>query len=174
MEFASNSGLVEATNNFLRSLKDREWHTCVEDLDWSYGEALIEENKCRQEGIANAAKVLAPLLSPSRNNQVFSRDKLSQMLIRYHGIFDAPDRRMRINYLRKQTESCVLLLWDEQFSLADDADAEVAKELQNLGRAKSTERSLEEILCCISEAGLPLDNDTIEHFVANMFDLLEL
>ena len=104
LEYASAAGLLEGANGFVLSLGPQEWHTCQEDhLDWSYGNALIEENKRRQEAVARAANALAPLLSESRDHQAFSRDKLSQALLFYHLIFDTPDRRMRIELLREQT-----------------------------------------------------------------------
>jgi hypothetical protein len=169
LEYASSSGLLEEANNFLRSLGHQEWHTCGGDLDWSYGDALIKECERRQEAVAFAAKVLAPLLSPSR--QLFSRDKLPQALILYHSLFDTPDRRSRIDHLREQTEKYAN---NEEFPLLDGADPEVAKEFRNIGHAKFIERTLAEILCCIEEAGLSVDSGGIEDFVADMFDLLKL
>jgi hypothetical protein len=173
LEYASRRGLHEAADTFLRNLKAQEWHTCEDaDLDWSHGDALLEDEERRQMAVASAAKTLAPAISPSEDYRALARDNLAQMLLLYHLIFDAPDRRMHINHLKEQTEKFAHLE-NEEFSLMDDAEPEVAKELRDMGSAKSKELILAEILCCIDEAGLPLDRDVIEDFVDDVFNNLE-
>ncbi len=173
LEYASRRGLLEAADTLLRKLTDQEWHTCTEaHLDCSYGDALLEDYERRQKAIVSAANVLAPALAPSEDYRALARDNLAQTLLFYRLIFDIPDRQTRISYLKEQTENFAHLE-NGEFSLIDDAEREVTKELRDLGFSKYKELILAEILSCIDEAGLPLDRDVIEDFVADVFDYLQ-
>jgi hypothetical protein len=165
--------LLEVAETFLRALPDKDWHTCAEaHLDWNYSDAMLEDESRRKKAIANAAKALGPALRPSESRQALGGDNLAQTMLLYHLLFPASNWRLRVDQLKDQIEKYAELE-NKAFSLMDDIDQNVANALRDLATAKSIELVLSEILCCMDEAGLPLDRDVIEDFVTDIFDSLE-
>ena len=78
---AQRSGRREPPNSV-------DWHTAPEDhLDWSYGDALIEDEERREAAVRSASERYAALKELVRDNEAFGKERFSETLFLFHLLF---------------------------------------------------------------------------------------
>lgn len=171
LEYALKSGLLDEAEDFVRKLDPDEWHTCEErQLDWSYGNALLEDEARRQQATTKAANLLESASGPASGLMGLGRDSLAETIFLYHLMVGNQDRRVNAAQLRLQVSQIESFVDDEEFSLLVGIKVEVGAELRRITDAKVRECLFAEFLVCVEEAGKPLDRNAIEDFVADVFD----
>ena len=173
LEYALRAGIFEVAETFLRELEADEWHTGDESrLDWSYGNALIEDEATRQKATMAAARLLA---SDMAGNDILALgpNVFAEMLLLYYLIGGDQDYRTKANEMKQQFALFAKLDDDGEFSLLDGANGSVATQLRQIREARRNEYLLAEFLVCIECAGRSFDRDAIEDFTADAFDTLQ-
>lgn len=172
LEYALKAGMLEAAETFVRGLGPGEWHTGEEShLDWSYGQALIEDEARRQQATTEAANLLRSESAP-KDLVAHGPNGFADMIFIYCLALGGQDRRSNAEELRQQVTRFASLDDDGDFSLLDGVNAHVAAELRQIQEVRRKECLLAEFLVCIEDSGKPFDRDAIEDFTADVFDAL--
>jgi len=170
--YAEEKGLLIEADQFLRALENADWHTCPDHRqDWSYGDALIEDEERRQAAIASAAKHYNSLKLLT-DNEAFNNRNLAQTLHLYHLLSRTENGHRLADLLRVATSHFSSLVQNE-LSLLNDVPACIGDTLTDINRAKHIELLLLELLSCITDAGIPLDRDSIQDFVQDLITVIE-
>lgn len=173
LRHAYGSGLKEAADSFVYALKEEEWHTCADDkLDWSYGDALREEEDRRRQAVDRVAKTIRTACSSERRPPILCHEHLAEAVFLYSLMVNNKDLPEKLERVTEDNKRFCSSMEGQEWSLLDGVGATVSGELRNIAQAKLSECVFLEILCSIVEARLSLDRDVIEEIVEEAFHTL--
>lgn len=171
LQYAFDNGFLAESDNFIRNLQPTDWHTSpAEHLDWSYGDALALDESRRQLAVAQAAEIIRTAQRMGR--VALGPAKIAETLFLFSLIFGQQGVRERLEALEQERTRFTSLVEAEECALLEGTDDAVSLELRNIGRAKSTECVLLELLSCLQTAKVHTDRDAVHDFIEDVSSLL--
>ena len=176
VRFAADNGFTDKTQEFVSSLVGADWHTSPDRLlDWSYGQALIEDEAKRQATIERARSLYAQLREIS-NSRAFDQARFGATLCLYYVLFiSETDVQTKIARLHESIQSYVSLAEADQTFIFEGTDEIVIAEVKSLKDRMHIELLLLEILQCIappnSTGQVSTARGDIDEFLGDVFDV---
>lgn len=171
LRYASDNGLLDRIDEFVRRMEPGDWHTSPADhLDWSYGDALALDERRRQSAVAQAAETIKTAQGMGR--VALGPAKIAETLFLYSLIFGEQGVRERLEALTQEQARFSALVDAEECALLEGAEDAASLELRDIGRAKATECVLLELLSCLQEARLHTNREAVHDFIEDVSALL--
>jgi hypothetical protein len=171
LRFARSKGKLDEVDRFVRSLKEDEWHTCdVAHPDWSYGDAIRQEQERRSRAINRVRDVIERVADIENNGSAFARENLAESVFLFYLMLDPNDLLRRLEQTHSDNARFASAVEDAEWSLLDGVSSGVSDALRKIISARKAEAVFLEIWAAIHEARLQLDKDVVEEVVSEAFD----
>lgn len=174
LEFAAETGKLSDVEQFVSTLADDEWHRSPEGhLDWSYGDALRQEEDARQDAVQEARRYYACLRTLT-NEPAYEQPAFFETLWCYWLLFATDDVAEFYKGLDKTLKSYSGLVDDPDYTFFDESISSLAADTcREIARQKRIEAAMINILMCISppdrSGHIHVDRDCVSEFLDDVF-----